>query len=373
MKKKKRQTLKAIVTIGITFAIAFGGIIVCITLSRVSNEIQASVIKSTKVSRKKITRHSSAGRLLAQLMIPPEILNPLEACTYLPPEKPDYQAEIIEPETDVWSIRKGDFEVTLYAKNTGNVAWFGDLSGCPNVNYVRLGTARDRDHNSIFFNPGDPRWANANRIKMNEMRVDPGEIASFSFHAFAPDVDDIFREYFQPVVEGQSWIEGRKTFLQLDVYVGSISEEQEKALFYLGKTGQAASIDPSAPQTVEVDLSEQKAYVKLGDSIIREYLVSTGAAKTPTPRGTFQILQKQELRIGGAAPHYRMPFFQLFTEQGAGFHALPYLANDKGTFWNEALSHIGMRVSHGCVRLLDEDAEDLYKLTAMGASVYVHD
>ncbi|MBI5413808.1 L,D-transpeptidase [Candidatus Peregrinibacteria bacterium] len=373
MRKKKHQALKALIIIGIAIAIAFGGVAISIILSRVSNEIQASVIKSTKVSRKKITRRSSAGRLLAQLMIPPEILNPLEACTYLPPEKPDYQAEIIEPETDVWSIRKGDFEVTLYAKNTGNVAWFGDLSGCPNTNYVRLGTARDRDHDSVFFNPGDPRWVNANRIKMNEMRVDPGEIASFSFYAFAPDVNDIFREYFQPVLDGKSWIEGRKTFAQLDVYVGSISEEREKALFYLGKSGQAAGIDTSAPQTVEVDLSEQKTYVKLGDAIIREYPVSTGAAKTPTPKGNFKILLKQELRIGSAAPHYRMPFFQMFTEQGAGFHALPYLANDKGVFWNEALNHIGMRVSHGCVRLLDEDAEDLYKLTAMGAGVYVHD
>lgn len=370
---QEHQTFKKLLALGVALAIALGGIVVSIALSRTSNEIQASVIKkSKKVLRKKVPRRSAAGRLLAQLVIPPEIFNPLEACTYMPPEKPQYLAEALGVETDIWSERKGEFEAALYIKNTGNAAWFGDLSGCPNVNYMRLGTARDRDRNSIFYNPGDSRWINANRVQMNEMRVDPGEIASFSFRSFAPDADDIFREYFQPVVEGKTWISGAKTFAQLNIYVGDVSESQKAALFYLGKTGQTSAIDTFAFASVEVDLSEQKTYVKLGEQIIREYLVSTGAARTPTPRGNFKVLTKQELRIGSAAPHYRMPFFQLFTPGGAGFHALPYLANDKGIFWNEALSHIGQPVSHGCVRLLPDDAEDLYKLTAIGTPVAIH-
>ena len=129
----------------------------------------------------------------------------------------------------------------------------------------------------------------------------------------------------------------------------------------------------SGERVVDVDISEQKLRLKFGQTVIREYLVSTGTFNTPTPLDRFKILNKQELRIGSAKPHYRMPFWQGFTRGGAGFHSLPYLANDNGVFWEEALSHIGQRVSHGCVRLLPEDAEDFYKLTAVGIKVVVHD
>ena len=110
----------------------------------------------------------------------------------------------------------------------------------------------------------------------------------------------------------------------------------------------------------------------MGDTLIREYTVSTGTFNTPTPLGNFKILNKQDLRIARKWPHYHMPQWQGFTKWGHGFHSLPYLANDKGIFWNEALTHIGQRVSHGCIRLLPEDAEDLYSLTEVGTEMVIH-
>jgi len=159
----------------------------------------------------------------------------------------------------------------------------------------------------------------------------------------------------------------------VDIYVGDYSEELDKALFYLRKSAPASAIDLSEVPVIDVSLKDQRVRFKVGEFVAREYLASTGAKKTPTPKGTFPIVQKQELRIGTAKPHYRMPMFVRFTAQGAGFHALPYLANDRGVFWNEALNHIGRPVSHGCVRLLPDDATELFEAVELGMNVVIHD
>ena len=104
---------------------------------------------------------------------------------------------------------------------------------------------------------------------------------------------------------------------------------------------------------------------------IAEFRVSSGAAKTPTPVGETSITLKQETRIGGKSPHYIMPKFMWFRTGGYGFHALPSLKTDGGFFWTEARNHIGIPVSHGCIRLLPEDADFLYDFADIGTRVKV--
>jgi len=252
------------------------------------------------------------------------------------------------------------------------VPWFSATSGCWR-NHVKLGTARDRDRMSVFYNPGNSAWLSPERIAMAEARVEPNEIATFTFISKAPRTTDIFREYFQPVVEGVQWMEGKETVARVDIAVGFIPPELEKSLFYLNKTAQASSIiDVNGEIIVDVNITEQKMRVKLGGQVIREFNVSTGTFNTPTPIGTFEILNKQELRIGSKWPHYHMPKWQGFTKWGHGLHSLPYLANDRGVFWSEALNHIGQRVSHGCIRVLPDDAEDLFNLTAIRGKIVIH-
>ena len=341
-----------------------------VAMSRFSHELGTSILSA---KRKKVKKtKASVAKIVAQLALPQVVVDPMAACLYVPQEKPEYKAEAIEDEVTAAAEWGGDFEATLYIKNTGNMTWFGDSAGCGEVPVVRLGTARDRDRASVFYNPGDPAWHGSNRIAMVEPRVEPGEIATFRFTSTAPQTDDIFREYFQPVVEGVKWMDGRDETASMDIYVGQTDAEAGSKVNYLGETGQVSGLDFFASPVIDVDISEQKLRYMLGDSLIREYTVSTGTFKTPTPLGHFKIWIKQDLRIGAAKPHYRMPQFMGFTAQGAGFHALPYLANDKGVFWNEALSHIGQRVSHGCVRILPDDAVDFYKLVELGTDVVIH-
>lgn len=363
-------SLRLGLVVALTLVFTAGSIGVGIFASRVAGELQTSVVKEKKAKHKK-----KAKRVTSALIAQHDDLKPLQVqpinCGFVEPEKPEYKGEFIEREIRVSAAVGGKFTVKLYLKNTGNVPWFSATSGC-SKNHVKLGTGRDRDRASIFFNTGDPAWLSAERISMMESRVEPGEFATFTFTSKAPFVTDIFREYFQPVVEGVQWMEQKEETARVDIFVGFVPPEYEKSLFYLNKTAQASSIDASGELMVDVDLSEQKMLVKLGEQVIREFKVSTGTFNTPTPVGNFEILNKQELRIGSKWPHYHMPKWQGFTKWGHGLHSLPYLANDRGVFWNEALSHIGQRVSHGCIRVLPDNAEDLFNLTTIGAKVVIH-
>jgi hypothetical protein len=70
-----------------------------------------------------------------------------------------------------------------------------------------------------------------------------------------------------------------------------------------------------------------------------------------------------------------MPYYMAFTEsQSHGLHALPYLGSgpESSGYWQEALDHIGIPVSHGCVRLLPDDAEKLFRELEVGTPVYIN-
>ncbi len=120
-----------------------------------------------------------------------------------------------------------------------------------------------------------------------------------------------------------------------------------------------------------IDISEQRMYLKLGAMTLKSFPISTGTTRTPTPIGTTSIHFKQEVRVAHSSPHYIMPKFMQFRSGGYGIHALPSLANDRGVFWREALNHIGTRRSHGCVRLLPNDANFTYDFADVGMPVQV--
>lgn len=291
---------------------------------------------------------------------------------------PEYKAQLI-------SIRKKfrynlgeEFKVKVYVKNAGNTPWFSTKSTCIGAK-VSLGTTRDNDRMSHFYAPDikkdDNGWISANRVALdsNQLRVNPGEIASFTFWARADKDASVYREYFTPVITGVKWLNEAEA--KIDVYSGTTSEtafELQKKLIYAYKSMRVGDMQIDGTRTVEVDLSEQKMTLKIDDYILREFTISSGAKATPTPTGSFPIMLKNEVRIGAKYPHYVMPRFQLLTPQGAGLHALPSLSNDNGTFWTEAKSHLGIPVSHGCVRMGPEDADFTFAFTEVGDVVTIH-
>lgn len=123
-----------------------------------------------------------------------------------------------------------------------------------------------------------------------------------------------------------------------------------------------------------IDLRQQMIFLLEDGTLVETYQISTGKALTPTPLGVFQVYRKQELRISKQTVPYRMPYYISFTKNGShGIHALPYLglSSVSSWYWAEALSHIGTPVSHGCVRLLPDDALALYEWADVGIPVTI--
>ncbi len=106
-----------------------------------------------------------------------------------------------------------------------------------------------------------------------------------------------------------------------------------------------------------IDVSTSQHQLKLfeGNRLIKTYPIAVGKILTPSPSGTYTIINKQHnpggpfgvLWMGLSKPHY-------------GIH---------GT--NNPAS-IGKNVSHGCIRMFNLDVIDLSHRVPIGTRVFIH-
>lgn len=293
-------------------------------------------------------------------------------CDYEAPEASTFEVEWVSTSVPD-GIEGGDaFEVVLTFMNKSNTRLFAEGSGCENGAVLNLGTQYAQDRASLFG--GDELalsgWTSASRVAMSESFVDAGESFTVRFQSLAPEGDNIYREFFQPLIEGQAWI---GSIVPVTISVGNPTETMVDDMNYVSHASVDAASLTGLQRNLEINLTEQVMHAKFGNLSVWQMPTSTGAWDTPTPTGSYQIFQKQELRVGGKSPHYRMPYWQFWDSRGYGIHALPYLGSTQGGyFWEEAREHIGSPVSHGCVRTLPEDAEKLYGFTTIGTPMVIH-
>lgn len=300
--------------------------------------------------------------------------NPDNPCVYTAPDEVEFGAKLISVRRKLRVTPGEEFRVKVFLRNTGNTPWFSVNSSC-NGPKMSLGTDRPKDRKSNLQPTtitDENNWKKPSRIYMDQLRTDPGEIASFTFWAKAPQSVDVYKEYLTPLIEGKQWLDNAG--FSYEVFVGKTGDSPKilrQKLSFASTSGSVKDLDLDAPRSIVVDVSDQTLSVKLGDVVVRQFPVSTGKTSTPTPYGDTQITLKQEVRIAHKYPHYIMPKFMMFRAGGYGLHALPSLGNDRGVFWTEARNHMGIPVSHGCIRLLPEDADFLFDFTPIGTPVTV--
>jgi len=120
---------------------------------------------------------------------------------------------------------------------------------------------------------------------------------------------------------------------------------------------------------IVVSIPDCKLAVVEDGRVVKVFATAVGAAKTPTPAGSFVVVQR--------IPHP--------TWYGPRRVVAPGKANPLGTRWiglsrkgygihgtNNPRS-IGRRASHGCVRLRNADVEELFDLVAVGDQVELHE
>jgi lipoprotein-anchoring transpeptidase ErfK/SrfK len=130
-----------------------------------------------------------------------------------------------------------------------------------------------------------------------------------------------------------------------------------------------ADADDGPPQRrIVVSIPDRKLALIEDGRVVKVYPTAVGRAASPTPSGTFTIIQ----RISNPAWY------------GPGTVIAPGRGNPLGTRWlglsrksygihgtNEPRS-IGRNASHGCVRMRNRDVEDLFARVAVGDVVELH-
>ncbi len=117
---------------------------------------------------------------------------------------------------------------------------------------------------------------------------------------------------------------------------------------------------------LEVDLKEQKLFFLLGGIKWKEFVVSSGKASTPTPKGNYKITNKH-LKAWSASFGLWMPYWLGLGNGKIGLHELPVWPNG----YREGADHLGIPVSHGCIRLGIGDAKYLYDRLTVGTEVLI--
>lgn len=97
--------------------------------------------------------------------------------------------------------------LTVKVQNDGNATWY--------KNSVFLGTSNPNDRNSIIY---DSTWISRNRpATLNEDSVAPGAYGTFSFWANSPNTVGLYKEYFNLLKEGTTWMNDMGLYFQFNV------------------------------------------------------------------------------------------------------------------------------------------------------------
>lgn len=133
-----------------------------------------------------------------------------------------------------------------------------------------------------------------------------------------------------------------------------------------------ANADPFK-YSVELDLTNKIVTVyEKGTSgkynkIAKQFICTIGASKTPTPLGSFRFNESRR-RFG----YFREfdVYAQYWTNVAGGifFHSILYTKPKEGYFTRTSFNNLGGTGSHGCIRLLVEDARWLYYNVPAGSS-----
>jgi len=151
-------------------------------------------------------------------------------------------------------------------------------------------------------------------------------------------------------------------------------EEQMKKLAALASVMVMAAAEAMAQDQAQrttrrivVSIPDRKLAVMENDRIIRTFEVAVGAPKTPSPAGTFKVVN----RIENPTWYYKGKIVGPGTNNPVGTRWIGLSEHGYGIHGTNAPSSIGKNASHGCIRLRNADVEQLFKLVAVGDEVEI--
>lgn len=127
----------------------------------------------------------------------------------------------------------------------------------------------------------------------------------------------------------------------------------------------------SLARMLEVDLSEQRLYVKENGAVVDSWPISSGLPNTPTYTGHYTINYKTPVQTmngydrdaaGNITGKYSTPNVKwpMYFNGGQAFH---------GVYWH---NNFGNTMSHGCVGMPEWRAQWIYNWAPYGTDVWIH-
>ncbi len=107
---------------------------------------------------------------------------------------------------------------------------------------------------------------------------------------------------------------------------------------------------------IQIFISDRRLHLVNGSKIIKTFPIAVGKPQTPTPTGTYQIINKI-VNPGGILGTRWM---------GLDIPNGPYGIH--GTFRPDS---IGRAVSNGCIRMYNNNVEELFRLVRVGTTVTI--
>ena len=105
-----------------------------------------------------------------------------------------------------------------------------------------------------------------------------------------------------------------------------------------------------------IDISEQKAYLYRGNTLLKSSRCSTGKSGYHTPLGEYVVTDKKKDKVSNIYKGAKMPYFQRFSCTAIGFH--------------QGNTYAGY-LSHGCIRLPMENAKFFFNNSKIGDRVTI--
>ncbi len=119
---------------------------------------------------------------------------------------------------------------------------------------------------------------------------------------------------------------------------------------------------------IDINVSTQVMTIFEDGNKLGTFLVSSGMAGMDTPKGQHRVYNKHPRPWSGKYSLY-MPYWMAITSDGGyGIHELPEWPNG----YKEGQNHLGIAVSHGCVRLGVGNSKRVYDWAEVGTPVIVY-
>ena len=133
-----------------------------------------------------------------------------------------------------------------------------------------------------------------------------------------------------------------------------------------GALNQAAAFRPQ--RRIVVSIPDRKLALVEDGRVVKIYRTAVGAQASPSPAGTFTILQ----RVKNPAWYGPGTVVAAGQNNPVGTRWLGLSRKGYGIHGTNQPRSIGRRASHGCIRMRNSDVEELFELVSVGDVVELH-